>query len=73
MEDIDGSLVQVKFARHNRLEWIYRGSSRLSPLFEEEKASKDRLQNKSRATRSTTTVCLKISHYCFAYKLIYLL
>lgn len=63
MEDIDGSLVQVKFTRHNRLEWIYRGSSRLSPLYEEEKAAKDRMQNKSRATRSTTTntntVCLE--------------
>lgn len=54
VKDLDCSLVQVQFNGNNRLEWIYRGSSRLSPLYEEEKAAKERMQHKTRAVRSTT-------------------
>lgn len=54
VKDVDASLVQVQFTDNNRLEWIYRGSSRLSPMYEEEKAAKERMQHKTRAARTTT-------------------
>lgn len=34
--DVDGSLVQMMFEDGKRLEWIYRGSTRLGPLFREQ-------------------------------------
>lgn len=49
--NIDCSLVQVHFETSNRIEWIYRGSSRLSPMYKEELAATNRIQNKPRTTR----------------------
>lgn len=63
VKEIDCSLVLVKFSIQNRTEWIYRGSSRLSPLYVEEKAAKDKMQFKQRATRSTTTNTNAVSVY----------
>ncbi|XP_056637289.1 histone-lysine N-methyltransferase eggless [Diorhabda sublineata] len=40
--NVDCSLAQVFFDGLNRTEWIYRGSSRLSPLFREEQAATNR-------------------------------
>ncbi|XP_025834178.1 histone-lysine N-methyltransferase eggless isoform X2 [Agrilus planipennis] len=45
---IDCSLVQMFFDASNRVEWIYRGSTRLNPMFKEEQAASNRLQNKAR-------------------------
>lgn len=46
--DVDCSLVQVHFESSSRVEWIYRGSSRLSPLYKEEMAASNRIQNRQR-------------------------
>lgn len=40
--DVDCSLVQVFFEMLKRTEWIYRGSTRLSPMFREEQAATNR-------------------------------
>ncbi|KAK5638380.1 hypothetical protein RI129_012675 [Pyrocoelia pectoralis] len=45
---IDCSLVKMLFENSNRIEWIYRGSTRLNPMFKEEQAASNRQQNKSR-------------------------
>lgn len=42
MLDVDCSLVRVLFDSLNRTEWIYRGSTRLSPMFREEQAATNR-------------------------------
>ncbi|XP_074026625.1 histone-lysine N-methyltransferase eggless [Leptinotarsa decemlineata] len=39
---VDCSLVQVFFDNLSRTEWIYRGSTRLSPMFKEEQAATNR-------------------------------
>ncbi|CAH0548832.1 unnamed protein product [Brassicogethes aeneus] len=41
--NVDCSLVRVYFEQLNRMEWIYRGSTRLSPMFREEQAATNRL------------------------------
>lgn len=46
VSDVDGSLVQMAFEDGKRLEWIYRGSTRLGPLFRE----KQTLKNASTST-----------------------
>ena len=33
MDEVDASLVQMYFAADRRSEWIYRGSTRLKPLY----------------------------------------
>ncbi|KAB0791507.1 hypothetical protein PPYR_03307 [Photinus pyralis] len=45
---IDCSLVKMFFETSNRIEWIYRGSTRLNPMFKEEQAASNRHQNKAR-------------------------
>lgn len=40
--DVDCSLAHVHFETLNRKEWIYRGSTRLSPMFREEQAANTR-------------------------------
>lgn len=55
VKDLDASLVQVQFSNTTRMEWIYRGSTRLSPLYEEEKAANNRRQHNLRPIRSTAT------------------
>ncbi|CAG9861595.1 unnamed protein product [Phyllotreta striolata] len=42
VNDVDCSLVQVIFETLQRMEWIYRGSTRLSPMFKEEQAATNR-------------------------------
>lgn len=37
--DVDASLVQMQFEGQNRYEWIYRGSTRLGPLFKEKQSN----------------------------------
>lgn len=44
--DIDASLVQLHFADDNRYEWIYRGSTRLGPLYQEKALSMSKANNK---------------------------
>ncbi|KAK4878375.1 hypothetical protein RN001_010881 [Aquatica leii] len=48
---IDCSLVKMFFENSNRIEWIYRGSTRLNPMFKEELAASHRQQNKSRVVK----------------------
>lgn len=45
--NVDCSLVQVKYEAILREEWIYRGSSRLNPLYKEEMAARMRNTRKS--------------------------
>ncbi|XP_060533636.1 histone-lysine N-methyltransferase eggless isoform X2 [Cylas formicarius] len=40
--NVDCSLVQVRFSSLKRTEWIYRGSTRLNPMFREEQAATNR-------------------------------
>ena len=35
MQEVDASLVQMYFDADKRVEWIYRGSTRLEPLYTE--------------------------------------
>lgn len=42
MLEVDGSLVKVQFAADKYTEWIYRGSTRLEPLYQELAAAKER-------------------------------
>uniref|UniRef100_A0A8D8GAT4 Histone-lysine N-methyltransferase eggless n=2 Tax=Culex pipiens TaxID=7175 RepID=A0A8D8GAT4_CULPI len=44
--DIDASLVQLFFPDDNRHEWIYRGSTRLGPLYQEKALSMTKANNK---------------------------
>lgn len=44
--NVDCSLVQMFFDATNRIEWIYRGSTRLNPMFKEEQAASSRATNK---------------------------
>lgn len=39
---MDASLVKVHFDADKRTEWIYRGSTRLGPMFQELAAAKER-------------------------------
>lgn len=48
---VDCSLVQMFFDASGRVEWIYRGSTRLNPMFKEEQAASNRLQYRQRMTR----------------------
>ncbi|XP_058815373.1 histone-lysine N-methyltransferase eggless [Topomyia yanbarensis] len=43
--DIDASLVQLLFPEDNRFEWIYRGSTRLGPLYQEKALSMSKMSN----------------------------
>lgn len=54
---IDASLVKMKFSHSDRVEWIYRGSTRLATLFNEIKAAKHRKQTGERVRR---VVSLKV-------------
>lgn len=42
MLEVDASLVKVHFDADKRTEWIYRGSTRLGPMFQELAAAKER-------------------------------
>lgn len=42
VKNVDCSLVQVYYDTIERCEWIYRGSTRLSPMFREEQAATTR-------------------------------
>ena len=44
--DLDCSLAKMHFQSDNRYEWIYRGSTRLSPLYESEKRNAARVEQK---------------------------
>ncbi|KRT84106.1 SET domain-containing protein [Oryctes borbonicus] len=52
---VDCSLVQMFFDASGRIEWIYRGSTRLNPMFKEEQAASNRLQHRQRMTRKANT------------------
>lgn len=41
VNDVDGSLVQMVFEENKRFEWIYRGSTRLGPLFREKQTQRN--------------------------------
>lgn len=41
VNDVDSSLVQMSFEDGKRLEWIYRGSTRLGPLFREKQTQRN--------------------------------
>ncbi|XP_023339442.1 histone-lysine N-methyltransferase SETDB1 [Eurytemora carolleeae] len=44
VKQVDGSLVKLSFDQDDRVEWIYRGSTRLGPLFTEREKQKIRLE-----------------------------
>jgi histone-lysine N-methyltransferase SETDB1 len=50
--ELDASLVKMKFENDGRLEWMYRGSTRLSPLYEKQ----NRQQTRQTARRHVSTV-----------------
>lgn len=49
--NIDCSVVQMAFGHGKKPEWIYRGSSRLNPIYDEERAASNRSANKQRTPR----------------------
>ncbi len=49
--EVDGSLAKMFFLLDGRIEWIYRGSSRLAPLFKEFEAARRRLETGVRVRR----------------------
>lgn len=53
---IDCSLVQMLFEPSNRTEWIYRGSTRLNPMYLEEQAASMRMQHKTPTPRKINNV-----------------
>lgn len=61
--EIDGSLVKMFFLREGRIEWIYRGSSRLSPLFKEFEAAKRRMQTGDRVRRITANYGVRLQYF----------
>lgn len=64
VKEIDCSLVQMNFENTHRIEWIYRGSTRLSPLFQEEQAATNRLRNHQRPQRKPNQ---PVRFYYFLY------
>lgn len=49
--EIDGSLVKMLYQLDGRIEWIYRGSARLEPLFKELEVAKRRKETGDRIRR----------------------
>ena len=49
---VDASLVRLKFEADARIEWVYRGSTRLGPLFTEFEQQKQRKLQQSEAQKS---------------------
>ncbi|XP_076034756.1 histone-lysine N-methyltransferase eggless-like [Oratosquilla oratoria] len=49
VKEVDGSLVKMFFAAQNRSEWIYRGSTRLSPLFNKKLSLQARQEQQNKA------------------------
>lgn len=50
--EVDGSLVKMSFDADGRTEWIYRGSTRLAPLYTELSNAKARLESGGTGTIS---------------------
>jgi len=50
--EVDSALVKMKFENDGRIEWLYRGSTRLSPLYEKQNRQKTRMT----ARRHVSTV-----------------
>lgn len=46
VEEVDGSLVRILFLDDKRCEWIYRGSTRLEPMFSMKTSSASTLEKK---------------------------
>lgn len=60
MIKVDASLVQVHFEADNRYEWIYRGSTRLAPLYLElQAAERHRARPLPRSTQGKVTLYTK--------------
>lgn len=49
--EVDASLVKVHFDADRRTEWIYRGSTRLGPMYQELAAAKERQSGSLLRTR----------------------
>jgi histone-lysine N-methyltransferase SETDB1 len=58
VEAVDASLVKLHFHINDRREWVYRGSTRLGPLFLEFQEQKKLLESGNRATVSRRNVTL---------------
>ena len=52
MVEVDGSLVKMSFDADGRTEWIYRGSTRLAPLYTELAQAQARLESGGTGTIS---------------------
>jgi hypothetical protein len=59
--NVDCSLVLVFFDSLNRMEWIYRGSTRLSPMFKEEQNATKRHTGVRTSNRKAGPVSLSLS------------
>lgn len=46
VEEVDGSLVRILFLDDKRCEWIYRGSTRLEPMFSMKTSSASAMEKK---------------------------
>ncbi|XP_065224566.1 histone-lysine N-methyltransferase eggless isoform X2 [Planococcus citri] len=58
--EVDASLVKMQFMNDTHTEWIYRGSTRLEPLYKEIEAAKRRMQTGNRIRR----IGKKTQNYC---------
>ena len=56
MKEVDGSLVKMYFPRDQRMEWIYRGSTRLSPLFNKHRSGQLKAGGLAQAATALTTI-----------------
>ncbi|XP_076063214.1 histone-lysine N-methyltransferase eggless-like isoform X2 [Oratosquilla oratoria] len=56
VKEVDGSLVKMYFVAHERSEWIYRGSTRLSPLFTKKLAIQARAEQPTKTIRRRTAM-----------------
>jgi len=58
--EVDGSLAKLKFENDERIEWMYRGSTRLSPLFEKQSRQKTKLTARRHVSTVTRVCCIKV-------------
>lgn len=66
MKEVDGSLVKMYFPMDGRSEWIYRGSTRLSPLFNKKMNSQAQTKQPQKTIRRrTVAVPGTVSHRIF--------
>ena len=54
--EVDGALVKMFFPLDKRMEWIYRGSTRLSPLFNKKMSMQAQAEQPNKTVRRRTGI-----------------